>query len=90
MVGRWGHGWADVLALGHGAVLGPATHIFDDGKGCADAVSGGSGPFAEAMRCLVEAGWMGGPEGTEGLVQPSGVWLQLATLRIVPKVIHFI
>jgi hypothetical protein len=66
----WGHGWVDVLAFGHGAVLGLVNHIFDDGKGRTNAPSGGSGPFAE-VRCPLETGWRAGPEGTEGLVQPS-------------------
>jgi hypothetical protein len=54
--GKWGHDWVDVLAFGFGHLLGPTTHIFDDGKGCADASSNGSNPLAEVVRCPLKAG----------------------------------
>jgi hypothetical protein len=67
---RWDHGWVDVFAFGHGAILGPATHVLDDGKGRADADSGGSGPFAEVVRCPLEAGSSGCFDNTECEVHP--------------------
>jgi hypothetical protein len=67
----WGHGWVDVLAFGHGVVLGPSTHVLDDGKGGADASSGGSHPFAEVVRSPLEAGWGECFDSAECEVQPT-------------------
>jgi hypothetical protein len=41
---------SNVIAFGHGAVFGLATHIFDDGEGSTYAASGGGSSFAEAVR----------------------------------------
>jgi hypothetical protein len=42
-------GWVNVLSFGHGAVIGPATHVFDHGEGRADAAGIGSISFPEVV-----------------------------------------
>jgi hypothetical protein len=66
----WGHGGVDILAFDHGAILGQATHVFDDEEGGADAASGGSFPFSEAVRYALEAGLRGGGNCAERMGEP--------------------
>jgi hypothetical protein len=68
----WGHGWVDVLSLGHGAILGPATDIFDYGEGRADAAGGGSIAFPEAVRCPFETCGRGRIDYPEGKGESCG------------------
>jgi hypothetical protein len=46
----------NVFYFGYEAVFGPATHVFDDWEGRADAASNGSNSFPEAVRCPLKAG----------------------------------
>jgi hypothetical protein len=69
---RWGHGRVNVLSFGHGAALGPATHVFDNGEGGADAVGIGCNPFPGVVRCPLEAGWRVGVNCAEYKGQLGG------------------
>jgi hypothetical protein len=67
----WGHGRVNVFSFGHGAAFGPATHVFDNGEGGADAAGSGRGPFPEAVRCPLEAGGSGGVDRAECAGEPG-------------------
>jgi hypothetical protein len=46
--------------------------VFDDIKGRADVASGGRRPFAELVRCPLEAGWMCSGDGAMRLLHRGG------------------